>query len=1051
LEYDAAGQRSRNTYATVSNPASDISTDPSLYYSETYSYTYNGFLEDVFINDKLAAQRTVDAAGNVWSYAEFLNLTPPPDTPAPEPVPVDPNAGVSYRRPAYRALPGPGAIASKILNYSIDGDGIVLRVETPLDGGYTEYQNNLVYGAEMDAAGNAIVVRTHSVQNNQGVDTWTHYYYEKWDSKKKSMAKFTARADWLGTNNESWQAGISEHRYDANGHLNTVIDHEEQTGKSNRQINFISNQNGQILRREEFIGSQIQRRHYFYYLNGHGVGDVGDLDNPNDLLSGRERATDYAQILAQQGTQIAVSGNSTDKTSFEQLPYRVSPVTSADFDQNYIAISPMYPRTTIQSYVTSVGENLSSVAQAVWGDGTLWYIIADANGIADANTVFPAGTRLTIPNIVANVHHTSETFRPYDPGQIIGNTDPTLPQAPQPPQPKQECWKVVLVIIVVVVVTYYTAGALTEAVGAWGAGIIGAAVGNAAGQGVAIGVGLQGSFDWKSFRTSVLTAAVLGGIDYAANASSAPAGTEAVLEAENGATAVEFGADTAAATASAGETAAVAMRIPTSSWRLALFKGVAAEMVAGATGQDSTPGIAGILASTITASIQGSEWYGTAVQGPSNYGASNSWGGTFGDLGRNFVNATVSEAVNTLVIKDHKFEWANVAGDSIGNTINNLTPYARPRVGSQQERELRDRGIAVVDDGRNNSVSTLGIDTEMPSYDGPDMGGEQYFPADSFPTEPQSNRNPNVGRLLVNRKTIDDQGRVIISGGELQPLDANGMEYISVMGPGTSGMEHGPFGSRQNAMGPSEISNTTDISGGRSIFDDYDSLNTMSALTDIYANLGVGLEGGPRSLLIDTALQSHTELLQYMGDLHGMRPDAIPAAIKWEFTQNWSGYFSDLVWGGTPQIPFSANNGSGFGESHYTTLQESGEFGMFPGISIETANALRNDLPSMIAIAGMRMAEHRDMYFQKTGIDLSDNAPALAWLYNSSQGSIRDSYDSKVKQIERNQIPSLSIQNDMAYWVSKNIQQFSWVQPIRPLPTPVSPVPYVYTVSPERK
>jgi hypothetical protein len=357
----------------------------------------------------------------------------------------------------------------------------------------------------------------------------------------------------------------------------------------------------------------------------------------------------------------------------------------------------------------------------------------------------------------------------------------------------------------------------------------------------------------------------------------------------------------------------------------------------------------------------------------------------------------------------------NAIGNAIGNSIvadmrnqaSNEQAFAE-MANQNQERYVDEPGIAY-----------------LPGYEGsPDV----------------LSRDPRVARSLLSRPMIDDQGRVI-RGGELLPPDAEGMEAIPVLGRGTPGMERGP-------LAPPPLLAAPDSSDG------YYGANALGAVANFWADNDVR---DPRLPMVLDQLRQQSDVLQHVGDLYGIRPDFIAAPIAWEFTQNPTGYLSDLM-GGTLQNPFTGdplrnpfsgkiiNDGYGWGESHYEALNE-----MFPSISVDTANALRNDLPSMIAVVGMRMADNRDLYFQKTAIDLSDNAPALAWLYNSSTESIKQSAFSKVDQISRNQIPALSIQNDMAYWVSKNIQQFNWVQPIRPLPTPVSPVPYVYTVSPKGK
>lgn len=86
-----------------------------------------------------------------------------------------------------------------------------------------------------------------------------------------------------------------------------------------------------------------------------------------------------------------------------------------------------YPSQAGATYtVRSDRETLYAVAQAVWGDRSLWYLIAEANGL-QANATLKAGQLLFIPNKVVNIHNNSQTWRPYNAGEAIGPTDPMLP------------------------------------------------------------------------------------------------------------------------------------------------------------------------------------------------------------------------------------------------------------------------------------------------------------------------------------------------------------------------------------------------------------------------------------------------------------------------------------------------------------------------------------------------------------------------------------------------------------------------------------------------
>jgi LysM repeat protein len=134
--------------------------------------------------------------------------------------------------------------------------------------------------------------------------------------------------------------------------------------------------------------------------------------------------------------------------------------------------------------VVQAGDTLQSIAQAQYGDASLWYVIAQANALSSDNDL-AIGQRLTIPQVTTS-SNTATTFKPYDPGSIVGSTTPNLPViAPPPPPPSQHCKALseVIAIAVTIVVSYYAGPA------------IGAAAGNLAGQYSAMM--FNGQFDWS--------------------------------------------------------------------------------------------------------------------------------------------------------------------------------------------------------------------------------------------------------------------------------------------------------------------------------------------------------------------------------------------------------------------------------------------------------------------------------------------------------------------------------------------------------------------------
>jgi hypothetical protein len=127
------------------------------------------------------------------------------------------------------------------------------------------------------------------------------------------------------------------------------------------------------------------------------------------------------------------------------------------------------------------------------------------------------GMSLTIPNRITNLRNTYETFKPYEPSKIIGDTTPKLPEPPPPPKSKGKCGGfgkilVAAVSIVVAIVLPFVA----PAVFGIGAGLLGAVAtavaSNLAGQVVANIVGLQDGFNFASVAVSALTAGISFGV-----------------------------------------------------------------------------------------------------------------------------------------------------------------------------------------------------------------------------------------------------------------------------------------------------------------------------------------------------------------------------------------------------------------------------------------------------------------------------------------------------------------------------------------------------------
>jgi YD repeat-containing protein len=417
--------------------------------TEGYSYTNDGYLTDVKINGTLSSQRTNDALGRVTTYQQF------------------------------------GSNAST-KNTTYDKDNRVTQ-ETGTDGttNYYYYTDKNDEAATANAAGKGGLARVENKKDNTTVNTY--YAYQYWDDAKQFAITNQGYNPTLKGNNNFWKPGYSELKYDVNGHLvgaNDAGNDGIRGTADDRTFRYVNDAQGLILFRDEIAGGTINRVQRYYYVDGKRIGDVG---NDGDVR------TDYVQAMAKR---------SQSKPDYKNW----KPVSSADFDQNYEPISPSYPGFAASTYTVKNGDTLQSIARSVWGDGDMWYLIADANGLTNSNSL-TAGQVLTIPNKVTNIHNNSGTYRVYNPGEAIGDVNPTLPTAPPVPRKKKGgCggFASILVAVVTLAVTVIATASLGP--------IGGAAVGNLAGQVTGNVLGVQKGFDFKSFATSVATAGITEGL-----------------------------------------------------------------------------------------------------------------------------------------------------------------------------------------------------------------------------------------------------------------------------------------------------------------------------------------------------------------------------------------------------------------------------------------------------------------------------------------------------------------------------------------------------------
>lgn len=296
-----------------------------------------------------------------------------------------------------------------------------------------------------------------------------------------------------------------------------------------RTVSFVNDLDGQVLRRDEADGNGAtgDPHEVWYRFGGRQLGFTGN----NGTIETRY------QDSVKSRTAVAGTG-----------PFRSGAATGAaygDFSQALSPINSYAQGGGGGSYVAQAGDTLAGIAAALWGDASLWYKLAEANGLSGASGL-AEGQRLTVPAGVMRSTHNAATFKPYDPADAIGELSPVNPK-PTKKQNKCGAFGAILLAVVAVAVTVVTAGAAVAALGPAGtslgagistvlgtaggigvgavaagtgistgaflaAGVAGGIVGSIASQGLGVATGLQDKFSWKGVALAGLSAGIGGGL-----------------------------------------------------------------------------------------------------------------------------------------------------------------------------------------------------------------------------------------------------------------------------------------------------------------------------------------------------------------------------------------------------------------------------------------------------------------------------------------------------------------------------------------------------------
>ncbi|MDP9992345.1 YD repeat-containing protein [Variovorax boronicumulans] len=398
------------------------------------------------------------------------------------------------------------------------------------------------------------------------------------------------------------------------------------------------------------------------YGNGGELTAVNDVTKPLDnrsFVSDISGTIVYAEQAGQGQHQLVVNGqvlgrygsirDENNPTLPNGTPFFLP---KAEFNFGYQPIDGNYPSASPGTYAVSAGDTLQGIARGAYGDESLWYLIADANGLG-SNADLKAGQVLTIPTKVGSANN-ANSFKPYDPSRTIGDTNPNMPM---PEADKGGgCGGIgqIIMIVVAVVATVFTAGvasvgfgagfgsimtaggsvlaggvatagSLAATLGTVGTGLLAGAVGSVVSQGIGIAIGAQDEFSWKGVALSAIGAGVSAGVGAAFGGPVTSTGLDRVL-------------------AYAGRAAITS----------AVTQGISV-----ATGLQSSFNWKGVAASAVGAGV------GAAVSGPASslFGTSD-----LGQFATRFASGLVG-GLTTAVLKGGRVNVTQVATDAFGNAL----------------------------------------------------------------------------------------------------------------------------------------------------------------------------------------------------------------------------------------------------------------------------------------------------------------------------------------------------------------------------------------------
>lgn len=686
--YDLAGQRT-----------AAIRTD---YIPGTYSYYFGIYIpgsyqetREMYDYDgagRITAIRTTQGTAAAENYDYSTGISTPPAT-----IPAAPTTGGFTNSTFGYDLMGrqtsqsdyqsgvTGAVFSKTATYAANGAILTEYTSTKRYDNNT-YGTNSSYTYTLSGTGEYLLgavgsITTSNTKNNSYQNSSsTVNGYQWFDSAVQSSITYkpdTSKSTTYTTTMTLDGQGVLTNAYIGDGRP--------------RNVTFRTNGDGQMIRRDEADSNTNATtggdpHEIWYRFGGVEMGYVGN--------NGTSRTTTPTSI----GDKRVVPGTGAFRGGSSYMS------TYSDFAQSSEQINALSQGSTAGGYTARAGDTLRSVAQQLWGDSSLWYKLAEANGI-QTDMALTEGRRLNIPAGVSRTHHNAATFRPYDASEATGNISPTIPK----PQKKNKCGVFGQILLAAIAIAVTVIALPTGASPTIAQGALAGLAGSAASQVVGVATGIQSKFDFKGLALAGIAGGITAGLG--------PGGKIFGKTGLFGTT----GADGAFKIGAAGIKSATLSAVAQGATASALTQGIGV-----ATGLQSKFSWAGVAAAGAGAGV--GSWTGRALGATSLYGPGSSQ--SAGNIAANTVSGVASAMANAATmsaLEGSSFgdNLMRALPDAIGQTVGNLFADAinggsaalsaaqRQISGlSDQQREyLKSNGLQLV--ATRDGVRVVGLDSAL--------------------------------------------------------------------------------------------------------------------------------------------------------------------------------------------------------------------------------------------------------------------------------------------------------------------------------------------------